>query len=206
MPLGQFFLYFEGEYTLSEILNYGYNRDNHSECKQINLGLCVDADSGIPLQYKVAPGNTADVSMVVDHLESLKTNLEKLDINDFIAVSDRALTSVDNVFALENENQRAKIITPCSSDNFYLELIKTVPESEFQRFNYKDKIFKVAERGLCISRTSPNNKKEEEHKWFRAIVVYSPTKFDVDRKKRAKDIATIDTWIEELLTKKLNTR
>ena len=142
--------YFEGEYTLSEILNYGYNRDNHPECKQINLGLCVDADSGIPLQYKVAPGNTADVSMVVDHLESLKTNLEKLDINDFIAVSDRALTSVDNVFALENENQRAKIITPCSSDNFYLELIKTVPESEFQRFNYKDKIFKVAERGLCI--------------------------------------------------------
>ena len=61
-------------------------------------------------------------------------------------------------------------------------------------------------KGASVSRTSPNNKKEEEHKWFRAIVVYSPTKFDVDRKKRAKDIATIDTWIEELLTKKLNTR
>ena len=87
-----------------------------------------------------------------------------------------------------------------------MELIETVPESEFQKFNYKDKIFKVAERGLCISRKNPNNKKEEEYKWFRAIIVYSPTKFDVDRKKRAKDIDLIDTWIEELLTKKLNTR
>lgn len=198
--------YFEGDYTASEMLKLGYNRDNHPECKQLNLGLCVDADSGVPLQYKIAPGNTSDVTMVVDHLEKLKSNLKKLNIDDFIAVSDRALTTVDNVFALDNENERMKFIAPCSSDTIYLDLIKTVEELEFKRFNYKDKIFKVAERGLCISRQNPKNTKNEEHKWFRAIIVYSPTKYDRDRKKRAKDIAAIDAWIEELITKKLNVR
>ena len=198
--------YFEGEYSLSELLSHGYNRDGHPECKQVNLGLCVDADSGVPLQYKIAPGNNTDVEMVVDHLETLKSNLKKLDIHDFIAVSDRALTTVDNVFALEDGDNRVKFIAPASSDNFYLELIKTVRESEFVKFNYRDKIFKVAERGLLISRANPKNKKEKEHKWFRAIIVYSPTKFDLDRKKRVKDLDAIYTWIEELLTKKLNTR
>ena len=72
--------YFEGKYSQSELLYNGYSRDGHPECKQANIGLCVDADSGVPLQYKLAPGNTTDVEMVVEHLECLKNNLKKLDI------------------------------------------------------------------------------------------------------------------------------
>ena len=196
--------YFEGKYSISELLRNGYSRDGHPECKQVNIGLCVDAESGVPLQYKLAPGNTADVEMVVDHLECLKTNLQKLNLPDFIAVTDRALTSIDNIFALENNDDRIQFIAPASSDTIYLDLISTVKETDFQRFHYRDMIFKVAERGILIRREK--NKAEKEYKWFRAIVVYSPTKFDVDRQKRNKALDKIDTWISDLLARKINVR
>ena len=64
--------YFEGEYEDSVLARYGYSRDGKPECKQVNVTISV-TPTGIPLQYAVIPGNTADTSTVIPNVEALCT-------------------------------------------------------------------------------------------------------------------------------------
>ena len=53
-------IYFEGEYSESEKITYGYSRDHRPDAKQVNLGVNVTGEAGIPLGYRVLAGRTAD--------------------------------------------------------------------------------------------------------------------------------------------------
>jgi len=52
-------LYFEGVYEGEDIVDYGYSRDDKSDCKQVNLRLNITDEDGIPT-FKVINGSTAD--------------------------------------------------------------------------------------------------------------------------------------------------
>ena len=51
-------VYFEGLYTESELVQFGYSRDHRPDSKQINLALNVTRE-GLPLAFRVLAGNTA---------------------------------------------------------------------------------------------------------------------------------------------------
>ena len=40
----------------------GCSRDNRPDCKQVNIGLVVTPEGGLPIGYEVFDGNTADVT------------------------------------------------------------------------------------------------------------------------------------------------
>lgn len=63
--------YVEGEYTHSELVRYGYNRDKKKGKRQIVIGLLSDAE-GHAVSVDVYPGNTNDVKTFIDQLERLK--------------------------------------------------------------------------------------------------------------------------------------
>ncbi|MCH8293680.1 hypothetical protein IH992_21570 [Candidatus Poribacteria bacterium] len=82
-------IYFEGEYEGADRLEYGYSRDNKSDCKQVNLQLNVTSDDSIPLAYKVISGSTADRTTPIQNMHALQEILRGLpNSNEMIIVSD----------------------------------------------------------------------------------------------------------------------
>ena len=69
--------YVEGDYSDSELVKYGYNRDKKSGKAQIVMGLLTDED-GHAVSIDIYPGNTNDVKTFADQLDRLK-NRFKLD-------------------------------------------------------------------------------------------------------------------------------
>ena len=69
--------YVEGDYSDSELVKYGYNRDKKSGKAQIVMGLLTDED-GHAVSIDTYPGNTNDVKTFANQLDRLK-NRFKLD-------------------------------------------------------------------------------------------------------------------------------
>jgi transposase len=84
--------YFEGAYEDLELAQRGYSRDHRSDAKQINIGLSVTGQSGLPLVYELLAGNTADNQTPFAHLAKLKALLQQVSYPlKIVTVGDRAM-------------------------------------------------------------------------------------------------------------------
>ena len=90
--------YFEGEYSDSELVGFGYNRDGKKSHEQIVIGLVCTAE-GCPIGVEVYPGNTKDSTTVVDKVNEIKTQYA---IDQLIFVGDRAMVTQSNIDALKD--------------------------------------------------------------------------------------------------------
>ena len=63
--------YVEGDYEMSELVRYGYNRDKKVGKKQIVIGLLTD-EFGHAISCDTYPGNTNDIKTFIDQLNRLK--------------------------------------------------------------------------------------------------------------------------------------
>ncbi len=81
--------YFEGQYEHSELVKYGYNRDQKKGHEQIVIGLITNA-KGCPVACEVFKGNTNDSSTVMTKIDELRNhfNLER-----FVFVGDRGMVT-----------------------------------------------------------------------------------------------------------------
>ena len=77
--------YFEGKYTDSKTITYGYNRDKKRGHEQIVIGLICSQD-GCPIAVEVFRGNTKDETTVSAKILEVK---EKYGIENAIFVGDR---------------------------------------------------------------------------------------------------------------------
>jgi transposase len=64
-------IYFEGAYTDSHLAAYGYSRDHRPDAKQVTLQVDVTHEDAVPVLYAVLPGNTADITRPLPHLQAL---------------------------------------------------------------------------------------------------------------------------------------
>lgn len=91
-------IYFEGEYTASELAEFGYSRDGKPGAKQVNIGLNVTGEDGIPLLYHLLPGSTEDGTTVLDNLQQMKALFKQLGAPGAPEIlGDRAMLSVELV-------------------------------------------------------------------------------------------------------------
>ena len=79
--------YFEGEYTDSELVTFGYNRDKKKGHKQVVIGLLCNAE-GCPVGCEVFKGNTNDASTVAEKVAELR---KQYDLEKIIFVGDRGM-------------------------------------------------------------------------------------------------------------------
>jgi transposase len=79
--------YFEGEYTDSELVTYGYNRDKKKGYKQVVIGLLCNAE-GCPVGCEVFKGNTNDATTVAGKIDELR---DSYDLKQIIFVGDRGM-------------------------------------------------------------------------------------------------------------------
>lgn len=90
-------LYFES-IEQDELRDFGYSKDQKFHMTQVVLALATNKE-GFPLGYKLFPGNTAEVSTLVECINSWKAILP---IREVLLVADRGMMTDKNLLALEN--------------------------------------------------------------------------------------------------------
>ena len=84
--------YLEGEYEDSELVRFGYNRDQKRGHEQIVISLLCAKD-GCPIAVDVLKGNTKDETTVLDKIEELKV---RYGIENVVFVGDRGMVTQAN--------------------------------------------------------------------------------------------------------------
>ena len=90
--------YFEGENCI--ICAKGYSRDHRADKKQVVIALVINTQ-GYPLYWQVLPGNTQDVTTLIDLAINLKKQFQ---LNDCTLIFDRGMVSDDNLNYLQGED------------------------------------------------------------------------------------------------------
>ncbi|MGA0094657.1 MAG: IS1634 family transposase, partial [Chthoniobacterales bacterium] len=80
-----------------------------TQCKQVNIGLVVTPEGGLPIGYEVFDGNTADVTTVEDMVRLMEDKYGKA---RRIWVMDRGMVSENNIDFLRAREARYIVGTP----------------------------------------------------------------------------------------------
>jgi transposase len=125
-------IYFEGQYPESEKIDYGYSRDHRPDAKQVNLGVNVTGEEGIPLGYRVLAGRTADRTTPLENLKALRALLDRPELaarqKDFLLVSDRAMLDREVIVAYAEKGVRW--LGPLNADEALMEVMGSVSDEE----------------------------------------------------------------------------
>ena len=101
----------------SELLDYGHNKRGKDDLYQVNISLCCEVDSGIPLFHKSYPGNYNDKQFIKEYAGELRSRLDKIGWTDrTLLIVDRGINGKDNFELLFNN--RFDYLEVSSNGNF----------------------------------------------------------------------------------------
>jgi transposase len=121
--------YFEGEHDESDLVTYGYSRDQKPDKKQAVVELNVTARDGIPVCHRTLPGNASDQKEALVNLETLRKRLKN---KDLLIIGDRALFTKANLAGLINK--KIDFVGPLASKE--KEFLLSFPDEQFQPLAY----------------------------------------------------------------------
>lgn len=201
--------YFEGEYEDSELVCYGYSRDNRPECKQVNLGLNVTGEERAPLLYQIFPGNTADITTPVGNLRTVAAFLARPELAPRLSeckpllVSDSKMVTKEAVFA--SHDAGLFYLGPLREGNQCRELISSVSDEELKLnpLSYRPRRAlrgKRAEEFVPYRGVLREVVFEEDGRQVRdrALVVWSEKKEGLDRDKRKGELKKLLDGLEKI--------
>jgi transposase len=205
-------IYFEGAYLDSELAAYGYSRDQRSDTKQVNLQVDVSHDGYVPLLYHLLPGNTADITRPLPHLQTLLTFLARPELAARhlrpILVSDCKMITPEAVLACRRHN--LFYLGPLADSRAVEAVVSSVTAEELadhplayrpQRIKADDSRF-VPYQGVWRSFTFEY---EGEQVTDRVLVVWSAGKQRLDEEKRKKHLKRLLNRLADIQSK-LNQR
>jgi len=103
--------YMEGKYENSELVEYGYNRDQKRGHEQIVISLLCTKD-GCPIAVEVFSGNTKDETTVLDKVEEIST---KYGLEKVIFIGDRGMVTQAKYEKLNHD--LIKVVTALTHSN-----------------------------------------------------------------------------------------
>jgi transposase len=92
-------------------ITYGFNKDHRPDLKQLLFILTVEGESGVPMHFRVADGNTSDSRTHIETWEALRTVAGRA---DFLYVADSKLCSHDNMQHIHRAGGRFVTVMPRS--------------------------------------------------------------------------------------------
>jgi transposase len=92
-------------------VRYGFSKDHRPDLKQLVWILTVTADGAVPIAFRVADGNTADVTTHIDTWNALVALTGR---TDFLYTADSKLASFDNVAHIHSRGGRFLSVLPAS--------------------------------------------------------------------------------------------
>ena len=196
-------VYFEGEYTESEEIGYGYSRDHRPDAKQFNLGVNVTGETGIPLGYRVLAGRTADRTTPLENLKALRTLLDRPELTecqrDFLLVSDRAMLDREVIAAYASKQIRW--LGPLNTDGSLRHVMDSVSDQELEdhplayRPTNQPQDEPLRYHGVLRSATIEY---DGETVPIHVLVVKSRTKVKLDRDRRQTYLDRLTGRLEEI--------
>lgn len=100
--------YFEGQCPNNDQAKRGYSRDSRPDCKQVCIGLVVNAD-GLPMGYEVFDGNRRDVTTLEEMVKLMEDKYGKA---QRVWVLDRGFVSEENLDFLRERGAQYIVGTP----------------------------------------------------------------------------------------------
>jgi transposase len=205
-------IYFEGAYADSQLVTYGYSRDQRPDAKQINLEVDVTHEGRVPVLYQVLTGNTSDITRPLPHLEALLRFLACPELAERhlwpLLVSDCKMITAEAVRAYHRHH--LYYLGPLPDSPAVTALLRSVPAAELaehelaywpQRVRATDTSF-VPYQGVWRSFTF---EQAGEQVSDRVLVVWSAGKQRLDQEKRKTYLKRLLNGLEAV-QKKLNSR
>lgn len=160
-------LYFES-CRKDELRNFGYSKDNKFGEVQVVLSLMV-TDDGLPLGYKLFPGNTAEGKTLLDHIKSLR---HRFKLKGVTLIADRAMFTRENLQSMEELG------------------IDYIVASKLKKLNksVKERILTDVDFVASQQEGDLHWSKEYEHEGRRLVVSYSSRRALRDKGKREEMI------------------
>lgn len=181
-------------------IKHGHPKDRRFDLKQVQAGLGVSADGGIPVLAKVFDGGAAEVSQVVDAMKALK---QVAGPRRFLMVADSKLVSWGNVTALVAAGVDFTAPLPAARvpDGFYAGLdlhgarpVEHVPvRAEHLPADRRD-TYRVLEDTVTL----PGPRKSDAPVTLRRVLVHSSGNADGQRQARDKRLAKAALDLEKL--------
>ena len=110
---------------------YGYSRDHRPDAKQVNLGVDVTGQEGIPLAYRVLSGRTADRTTPLENMAALRQLLARPELaeraNEFLLVNDRAM--LDRSVLATYAEKGVQWLGPLAADGVLQEVLASVSDA-----------------------------------------------------------------------------
>lgn len=191
--------YFEGAYTDSELIRYGHSRDHQSGAKQINLQADVTHQTRVPVGYGVLPGNTADITTPLGHLEALlrflarpelaALHLRPLLVSDCKMITPEAVGGChhNDLFYLgpwARDQQVRRVLRSVSEDELAAHVLAYRPRRQAQAADFVP--YRGVWRPFTITVPPPPNRPAAKPEVFsdRVLVLWSAGKARLDAQKR----------------------
>ena len=176
--------YFEGLYSESEWVKFGYSRDQRSDTKQLNLGLNVTG-AGLPLAFRVLVGNTADATTPRENMQAVHALLSAVQPTETTVVHDRAMATPETLLWYAQHQQR--FISPMTADTALQAVMDSVPAEELHAatLDYVPQRAPANTAPLYAGVWRTHTLTHASHALpVRVLVVYSRTKAKLDAEKR----------------------
>ena len=124
--------YFEGVYTESDLIEYGYSRDQKPDKKQINIDINANS-TGAPLCYKILSGKTSDKTTVVDNMEDIINTLKQTSLSKFrpLIVGDRAMLN-DKIAVAYHERNDIDFLGTVQLTNAMKKMVASIQDNEYK--------------------------------------------------------------------------
>lgn len=178
-------------------LDFGFNKDNRPDYKQIVFGLNITEDGHVPISYQAFNGNQTDVNTHIPNWDSLRNFLST---EDFIYIADSKLCSEDNMHHIEQNNGKFITIMPKNrkeASNFHKQLQQD-GEIEWQPAYSTEHSRKKGQ--LIVYKTYAE---ELSREGYHIIWVHSTSKEKQDQNTRERRISKAEENLK-ILSPKLN--
>lgn len=160
-------LYFES-IVRDELKNFGFSKDCKFNQSQVTMAL-VTTEEGMPIAYKLFPGNTYEGHTLLEIAQSLKA---QFNVGDMVLVADRAMFTRENLALMDNMGMRYVVAAK----------LRTLPKQK-QHEILSSRIFKAS----CIS-DEFHWVNEFCHEGRRLIVTYSSQRAAKDASDRSRNL------------------
>ncbi|MGW3185735.1 IS1634 family transposase [Kitasatospora sp. NPDC001119] len=181
-------------------VKYGHPKDRRVDLKQIQAGLAVTGDGGVPLLHRVYDGGAGEVAQVVGAMNALR---KMADRRDFLLVADSKLVSHPNVTALLDAKVAFVAPAPAAKvpDGVYAALnlddaqvVDYVPDRDEGKPSDGREVYRVLED----THTLAGRRKSDPVHTLRRILVHSTGNARGQQAARAKRLARAAEDLDKL--------
>jgi len=205
---------FCGDYADADLITFGYSRDHRPDRKQIELATTLTLAGGVPLDYWVLAGNTADRTTPVENLRRLQGLLALLPPRPAtdpppLVISDRAMLTDEAIAAYARSDLRfLGPLDPSVGQGAVRHLLASVPPAELAAAPLAYRPQRAAAdpawddyhgvlRPLEIPLTDPSQPSLR----IQALVVWSPAKARLDAHLRVTHLERLESALHDLAGK-----